>query len=183
MLTVSLHSAVPPSGGLFNAEDGNKDACGVGFVGELSGIGNRRTVTDALEMLRRMEHRGACGCESDTGARPDDPFALQGPPCMPLTHLGCPPRDPCFAQSIWGYSMATVAFSSSNALCSTLAIVGYPLSSAMQPISVLVRPLMPMPCVPRQATAPASWWPFRTTSSPAWPACNCRRPNSMPLVR
>jgi len=75
VLTVSLHSAVPPSSGLFSAEDGNKDACGVGFVGELSGVGNRRTVTDALEMLRRMAHRGACGCEAATGAV-DDPFAI-----------------------------------------------------------------------------------------------------------
>ncbi|KAK9070425.1 hypothetical protein SSX86_010827 [Deinandra increscens subsp. villosa] len=45
----------------------DKDACGVGFVAELSGIGNRKTVTDAIEMLVRMSHRGACGCETNTG--------------------------------------------------------------------------------------------------------------------
>ncbi|KAI7755263.1 hypothetical protein M8C21_002408, partial [Ambrosia artemisiifolia] len=39
----------------------DKDSCGVGFVAELSGIGNRKTVTDAIEMLVRMSHRGACG--------------------------------------------------------------------------------------------------------------------------
>lgn len=71
LLTVSLHSAVPPSSGLFNAQDSFKDACGVGFVGELSGVGNRRTIVDALEMLRRMAHRGACGCEAATGVLAD----------------------------------------------------------------------------------------------------------------
>ncbi|KAJ9545634.1 hypothetical protein OSB04_025341 [Centaurea solstitialis] len=45
----------------------DKDACGVGFVAELSGESNRKTVTDAIEMLVRMSHRGACGCETNTG--------------------------------------------------------------------------------------------------------------------
>ncbi|MCO5568957.1 hypothetical protein L7F22_022660 [Adiantum nelumboides] len=45
----------------------DKDSCGVGFVAELSGVPSRQTVTDALEMLVRMAHRGACGCETNTG--------------------------------------------------------------------------------------------------------------------
>lgn len=45
----------------------DKDACGVGFVAELSGKASRKTVTDAIEMLVRMSHRGACGCETNTG--------------------------------------------------------------------------------------------------------------------
>ncbi|XP_078431625.1 NADH-dependent glutamate synthase 1 isoform X2 [Wolffia australiana] len=45
----------------------DKDACGVGFVAELSGQYNRKTVADAVEMLERMAHRGACGCETNTG--------------------------------------------------------------------------------------------------------------------
>ncbi|XP_052172313.1 LOW QUALITY PROTEIN: glutamate synthase 1 [NADH], chloroplastic [Diospyros lotus] len=45
----------------------DKDSCGVGFVAELSGDSSRKTVTDALEMLVRMAHRGACGCETNTG--------------------------------------------------------------------------------------------------------------------
>ncbi|KAL5568342.1 hypothetical protein UlMin_024917 [Ulmus minor] len=45
----------------------DKDACGVGFVAELSGESSRKTITDALEMLVRMTHRGACGCETNTG--------------------------------------------------------------------------------------------------------------------
>ncbi|XP_025667074.1 glutamate synthase [NADH], amyloplastic isoform X2 [Arachis hypogaea] len=63
----SALSAVPekPMGLYDPAMD--KDSCGVGFVAELSGEGNRKTVTDALEMLVRMTHRGACGCEANTG--------------------------------------------------------------------------------------------------------------------
>ncbi|KAL2921877.1 Glutamate synthase 1 [NADH] chloroplastic [Bienertia sinuspersici] len=45
----------------------DKDSCGVGFVAELSGECSRKTVTDAVEMLVRMAHRGACGCEANTG--------------------------------------------------------------------------------------------------------------------
>ncbi|GFP81092.1 glutamate synthase 1 [nadh] chloroplastic [Phtheirospermum japonicum] len=45
----------------------DKDSCGVGFVAELSGESSRKTVTDAVEMLVRMTHRGACGCETNTG--------------------------------------------------------------------------------------------------------------------
>ncbi|OVA11317.1 Class II glutamine amidotransferase domain [Macleaya cordata] len=45
----------------------DKDSCGVGFVAELSGKSSRKTVTDAIEMLVRMTHRGACGCETNTG--------------------------------------------------------------------------------------------------------------------
>ncbi|XP_061956875.1 glutamate synthase 1 [NADH], chloroplastic-like isoform X1 [Populus nigra] len=45
----------------------DKDSCGVGFVAELSGENSRKTVNDALEMLVRMAHRGACGCETNTG--------------------------------------------------------------------------------------------------------------------
>ncbi|KAI8008765.1 hypothetical protein LOK49_LG07G00220 [Camellia lanceoleosa] len=45
----------------------DKDSCGVGFVAELSGESSRKTVTDAVEMLIRMSHRGACGCETNTG--------------------------------------------------------------------------------------------------------------------
>ncbi|CAI5947279.1 unnamed protein product [Closterium sp. NIES-64] len=47
----------------------DSDACGVGFVAELSKIPTRKTVTDALEMLIRMAHRGACGCEVNTVRR------------------------------------------------------------------------------------------------------------------
>ncbi len=43
------------------------DACGIGFVAHLKGKKSHDIVEDALTMLENMEHRGACGCEPDTG--------------------------------------------------------------------------------------------------------------------
>ncbi|CAN6359232.1 unnamed protein product [Urochloa humidicola] len=44
-----------------------RDSCGVGFIAELSAEPSRKTIDDAIEMLERMSHRGACGCEKNTG--------------------------------------------------------------------------------------------------------------------
>ncbi|MCU0418566.1 MAG: glutamate synthase large subunit [Cyclobacteriaceae bacterium] len=44
-----------------------KDSCGVGFIANIKGRKSHQIVTDALTMLERMEHRGACGCEPNTG--------------------------------------------------------------------------------------------------------------------
>lgn len=39
----------------------------VGFIADTSNRDTRKTVHDALGMLVRMTHRGACGCEVNTG--------------------------------------------------------------------------------------------------------------------
>ncbi|CAM9421276.1 unnamed protein product [Choristocarpus tenellus] len=44
-----------------------KDSCGVGLAVQMKSIASRRIVIDANEMLVRMTHRGACGCEENTG--------------------------------------------------------------------------------------------------------------------
>ena len=44
-----------------------KDSCGVGFIAHLKGVGSHSIIQDALVMLQRMDHRGACGCEANTG--------------------------------------------------------------------------------------------------------------------
>lgn len=43
------------------------DACGVGFVAHIKGIKSHAQVRDALTMLENMEHRGACGCDPESG--------------------------------------------------------------------------------------------------------------------
>ena len=43
------------------------DACGVGFVVDIKGRKSRQIVTDALTILKNLLHRGACGCEENTG--------------------------------------------------------------------------------------------------------------------
>jgi len=44
-----------------------RDSCGIGFVANLKGVKSHQVVKDALVMLQNMEHRGACGCEPETG--------------------------------------------------------------------------------------------------------------------
>ncbi len=43
------------------------DACGTGFIAYLNGRKSHQIIADALTMLENMEHRGACGCDSDSG--------------------------------------------------------------------------------------------------------------------
>ncbi len=44
-----------------------RDSCGVGFVADIKGRRSHQLVLDADHILRRMKHRGACGCEANTG--------------------------------------------------------------------------------------------------------------------
>ncbi|HVX48711.1 MAG TPA: glutamate synthase large subunit, partial [Chitinophagaceae bacterium] len=43
------------------------DACGIGFVANIKGNKSHQVISDALTVLENMEHRGACGCENNTG--------------------------------------------------------------------------------------------------------------------
>ncbi|MEX6686599.1 glutamate synthase large subunit [Danxiaibacter flavus] len=43
------------------------DACGIGFVANIKGNKGHQIISDALTVLENMEHRGACGCENNTG--------------------------------------------------------------------------------------------------------------------
>ena len=43
------------------------DACGVGFVVHMKGRRSHDVVRMALRVLTNLEHRGACGCEANTG--------------------------------------------------------------------------------------------------------------------
>ncbi|RDC62107.1 glutamate synthase large subunit [Adhaeribacter pallidiroseus] len=52
--------------GLYDPEF-EHDSCGIGFVAHLKGRKSHDIVEEALHMLARMEHRGACGCEKNTG--------------------------------------------------------------------------------------------------------------------
>src|SRR3954467_1325660 len=57
---------LPGPQGLYHP-DYEHDACGVGFICHIKGKASHSIVTDALEMLERMNHRGGCGCETDSG--------------------------------------------------------------------------------------------------------------------
>ncbi|XP_044009737.1 glutamate synthase [NADH] isoform X3 [Aphidius gifuensis] len=44
-----------------------KDACGVGFIVAIDGKRSHKIVRDAEKLSARMNHRGACACDNDTG--------------------------------------------------------------------------------------------------------------------
>ena len=44
-----------------------KDSCGVGFVAHVKGIPSHEILTDAYHINERMDHRGGCGFEQNTG--------------------------------------------------------------------------------------------------------------------
>ena len=56
----------PKKHGLYDPAN-EKDSCGVGFVAHIKGQRSHQIVHDADEVLRKMDHRGACGCEANTG--------------------------------------------------------------------------------------------------------------------
>ncbi len=43
------------------------DACGTGFITNINGKKSHQIVENALTILENMEHRGACGCDPDSG--------------------------------------------------------------------------------------------------------------------
>jgi len=56
----------PPAQGLYDPA-AEHDACGVGFVVHMKGKRSHEIVRKALQVLINLEHRGACGCEANTG--------------------------------------------------------------------------------------------------------------------
>lgn len=52
--------------GLYNAQF-EHDSCGVGFVAHIKGRRSHQIIQDANTVLINMTHRGACGCETNTG--------------------------------------------------------------------------------------------------------------------
>ena len=74
---------LPPKTGLYDPQF-EKDSCGVGLVANIKGIPSREIMDDAFHINSRMDHRGGCGFEENTGdgagilmAIPDDFFQLE----------------------------------------------------------------------------------------------------------
>ncbi|HKT81278.1 MAG TPA: hypothetical protein VJP86_13720, partial [Vicinamibacterales bacterium] len=57
---------LPPASGLYDPQH-EHDACGVGFVVDIKGRKSHAIVSQALQVLKNLAHRGACGCEVNTG--------------------------------------------------------------------------------------------------------------------
>ena len=59
-------SGPPPAQGLYDPRY-EHDSCGVGFIVDLKGRRSHQLVRDGFTALFNMNHRGACGCENNTG--------------------------------------------------------------------------------------------------------------------
>jgi glutamate synthase (ferredoxin) len=88
----------PPAQGLYDPRH-EHDACGVGFIVNIKGAKSHTIVSQALQVLINLLHRGACGCEVNTGdgagilIQMPDRFlrkvtAPLGITLPPLTHYG-----------------------------------------------------------------------------------------------
>src|SRR5271154_2806158 len=58
--------SAPPKQGLYDPQF-EHDACGLGFVVDMKGRKSHQLVSDALKILVNLDHRGAGGCEPNTG--------------------------------------------------------------------------------------------------------------------
>ncbi len=56
----------PHKQGLYDPAN-EKDSCGVGFIAHIKGHRSHKIIQDAGIALEAMTHRGACGCEANTG--------------------------------------------------------------------------------------------------------------------
>ena len=59
-------NGLPPAQGLYNPAN-EHDACGIGFVVNISGQKSHDIVAKGIQVLINLTHRGACGCDPETG--------------------------------------------------------------------------------------------------------------------
>ncbi|MGA2004069.1 MAG: glutamate synthase large subunit [Terriglobales bacterium] len=57
---------LPPAQGLYNPAH-EHDACGIGFVASVRGHKSHDIILKGIEVLTNLTHRGACGCDPETG--------------------------------------------------------------------------------------------------------------------
>src|SRR5881396_1826239 len=60
-------SCVPPGPIALYDPRNEHDACGVGFVVDIKGRKSHGVIEKGLQVLLNLLHRGACGCEANTG--------------------------------------------------------------------------------------------------------------------
>src|SRR5438552_7416775 len=63
---IYMFSALPPKQGLYDPQF-EHDACGVGFVVDIAGRKSNDIIRKSLQVLVNLQHRGAKGCEANTG--------------------------------------------------------------------------------------------------------------------
>ena len=66
MSKVPSISGLPPGQGLYDPAN-ERDACGLGFVANIRGEKSHDIILKGIEILINLTHRGACGCDAETG--------------------------------------------------------------------------------------------------------------------
>jgi glutamate synthase (NADPH) large chain len=66
MKSIYPFSGLPKAQGLYRPQD-EHDACGLGFVANIEGQKSHDIVLKGIQILVNLTHRGACGCDPETG--------------------------------------------------------------------------------------------------------------------
>ena len=66
MDTHPVISGLPSAQGLYRPGM-EHDACGIGFVSQIQGKASHDIIVKGIQVLINLAHRGACGCDSETG--------------------------------------------------------------------------------------------------------------------
>ena len=61
-----IFNGLPKAQGLYDPRN-EHDACGIGFVANISGEKSHDIILKGIEILINLTHRGACGCDPQTG--------------------------------------------------------------------------------------------------------------------
>ncbi len=61
-----MNTSHPVKQGLYDPQM-EHDACRIGFIAQMKGAKSHEIVAQALTILVNLDHRGACGCETNTG--------------------------------------------------------------------------------------------------------------------
>jgi glutamate synthase domain-containing protein 2/glutamate synthase domain-containing protein 1/glutamate synthase domain-containing protein 3 len=84
---VDTLNQLPVKQGLYDPAN-EHDACGIGFVVNIEGKPSHEIVLQGLQILVNLAHRGACGCDAETGDGagvliqiPHEFFAKEAPKC------------------------------------------------------------------------------------------------------
>src|SRR5882724_2352300 len=64
--TKQHNNGLPPAQGLYHPAN-EHDACGIGFVVDITGHKSHDIVAKGIQVLINLTHRGACGCDPETG--------------------------------------------------------------------------------------------------------------------
>src|SRR6266550_3660522 len=62
----NITNGLPPKQGLYDPQF-EHEACGVGFVVNIKGRKSHEIIRQSIQVLINLDHRGACGCEVNTG--------------------------------------------------------------------------------------------------------------------